>query len=271
MLSPTSICISTRHPRPIITIINKLNRHNIKPHKCMNSRLDLCKKFVFSSGVIFIHKTKICGKIRNQLNDEMESLEQEGLIDKSTRGQEATLNSLSKWAVATLFGAIILWRHDPEALWAALGSILNAGLSVILKRILNQERPVSSSKSDPGMPSSHAQSIFFTSIFVIMSMVEYFELNELTASLSAVILAIGSYFSWLRVSQKLHTISQVTVGAILGSIFSFLWFWSWKAIVLDAFESSLSVRIIVLLSAAVMCLGFSIYVIQYWIMDEKER
>lgn len=266
MFCPASICTKP------IAIVGKLNRY-IKPDKNFSSRLDFRRKFISVEfgGVVwklFPHKTRMSGKFRTKLNDEMETLQQEALIDKSTT-LEATLNSLSKWVVAILFGGIVLWRHDPEALWAALGSILNAGLSVILKRVLNQERPVLSSKSDPGMPSSHAQSIFFAVIFVIMSMVEYFELNEVTASLSAVILVIGSYFSWLRVSQKLHTISQVTVGAILGSIFSYLWFWSWKAIVLDVFESSLLVQVIVVLSAAVMCLGFLIYVVQNWIMDEK--
>ncbi|KAJ6670124.1 PALMITOYL-PROTEIN THIOESTERASE/DOLICHYLDIPHOSPHATASE 1 [Salix viminalis] len=69
----------------------------------------------------------------------------------------------------TVFGAIILWRHDAKAMWAALGSVVNSILSVILKRILNQERPDSASRSDPGMPSSHGQSIFFTVVFAILS------------------------------------------------------------------------------------------------------
>jgi hypothetical protein len=75
----------------------------------------------------------------------------------------------SKWLVAALFGAVILWRHDAEAMWAVLGSIVNSILSVILKRIFNQERPDSTLRSDPGMPSSHGQSIFFTVVFAILS------------------------------------------------------------------------------------------------------
>ncbi|KAG5621062.1 hypothetical protein H5410_006280 [Solanum commersonii] len=81
----------------------------------------------------------------------------------------ATLNSLSKWLVAAVFVIIFLWRHDTEAHWAASGSILNARLSIVLKRILNQERPVSAIRSDPGMPSTHAQSIFYTVMFCIVS------------------------------------------------------------------------------------------------------
>lgn len=50
-----------------------------------------------------------------------------------------------------------------------MGSVLNTVLSVTLKQILNQERPVSALRSGPGMPSSHAQSIFFTVVFTILS------------------------------------------------------------------------------------------------------
>ncbi|KAL7223897.1 hypothetical protein ACSBR1_025374 [Camellia fascicularis] len=82
---------------------------------------------------------------------------------------ESTLNRLSKWIVTALFGAILLWRHDAEALWAAMGSVANVGLSTVLKQLLNQERPVSNLRSDPGMPSSHAQSIFFTFVFAVFS------------------------------------------------------------------------------------------------------
>lgn len=74
----------------------------------------------------------------------------------------------SKWVVSAFFGALILWRHDAESLWFAAGSVLNVILSVVLKGILNQERP-STVKSDPGMPSSHAQSIFFFVAFGILS------------------------------------------------------------------------------------------------------
>lgn len=75
----------------------------------------------------------------------------------------------SKWVIAVVFGALLLWRHDAEAVWAAIGSILNSALSVALKRLLNQERPLANVRSDPGMPSSHAQSIFYAVTFFIMS------------------------------------------------------------------------------------------------------
>lgn len=70
--------------------------------------------------------------------------------------------------MAALFGLVILWKHDAEALWAAMGSVVNAWLSTVLKRLLNQDRP-SALRSDPGMPSSHAQSIFYAAVFSVAS------------------------------------------------------------------------------------------------------
>lgn len=71
--------------------------------------------------------------------------------------------------MSALFGSIILLRHDGAALWAIIGSVSNSGLSVVLKRILNQERPATTLRTDPGMPSSHAQSISFISAFAVLS------------------------------------------------------------------------------------------------------
>lgn len=182
-------------------------------------------------------------------------------------GIEATLNQLSKWIVSALFMALILWRHDAETMWAAVGVALNNTLSVALKFILNQERPISTLRADPGMPSSHAQSIFYAVAFANMSMVECYGINALTATLCGLVFVIGSYFSWLRVSQQFHTISQVLVGAVLGSTFSIFWYWSWNAFVLKAFVSYLWVRILIVLG----CIGYIIGFIVFCFVDSIMR
>ncbi|GFY80360.1 phosphatidic acid phosphatase (PAP2) family protein [Actinidia rufa] len=217
--------------------------------------------------------------VRGSIGDEgVGALEQEAFVHGSSdfrpnltaTGLESTLNHVSKWLVTALFGAILLWRRDAAALWAAMGSVVNAWLSRILKQMLNQERPVSNLRSDPGMPSSHAQSIFFTAIFAVMSMFEWLGASGVTIILSSLTLAFCSYLSWLRVSQLLHTVSQVVVGAVIGSFFSILWFWSWDAIVLKAFISYLWVRIIIVWGAAGFCLGFLIYIIRALILWEDQ-
>ncbi|KAF2552269.1 hypothetical protein F2Q68_00035592 [Brassica cretica] len=142
-------------------------------------------------------------------------------------------------------------------------------LSAALKRLLNQERPVATLHSDPGMPSSHAQSISFISVFTIFSVMEWLGANELSLFLSGLILASASYFIWLRVSQKLHTTSQVVVGTIFGSVYSTLWYITWNSLVLEAYASSFSVQVAVFAVAAASALGFTVYVLLNWFKDDR--
>ncbi|XP_026396578.1 lipid phosphate phosphatase epsilon 2, chloroplastic-like [Papaver somniferum] len=172
-----------------------------------------------------------------------------------------------KWLVVTVFGIIVIWRHDALAMWAAMGEVANAWLAITLKRILNQERPVAILGTGPGMPSSHAQSIFFASVYAILSLVKSLGLNGVTVTIRVLVLAFRSYLSWLRISQRHHTISQVVVGAILGTIFSILWFQSWYWFVLQAFLSFLWVWIIIVVGGVTCCVIFLLYVIKHWLMD----
>ncbi|XP_010424887.1 PREDICTED: lipid phosphate phosphatase epsilon 1, chloroplastic [Camelina sativa] len=215
------------------------------------------------------------GSSSNDGNKIFGAIEQESSIIGSSElrdelvGIEAILNRLSKWVVSALFGSIILLRHDGAALWAAIGSILNSALSLVLKRILNQERPFATLRSDPGMPSSHAQSISFISVFAVLSVMEWLGTSGVSLLLSGFILALGSYFIRLRVSQKLHTSSQVVVGAIVGSLFCILWYTTWNSLLREAFESSLLVQISVFLVAVTFALAFAVYVVLNWFKDDR--
>ncbi|PIN15770.1 Dolichyl pyrophosphate phosphatase [Handroanthus impetiginosus] len=252
-----------------------------RPSNIFAKRLDFCGDLDCRKSFTWISRRRnqntVMGSngVRANRNDDggVRAFEQEALVEGSLTfadgGLEAILNSLSKWFVAVLFSALILLRHDAEALWAAMGAVLNAILSIALKKVLNQERPTSTLRSDPGMPSSHAQSIFYTIAFLNLSIVEWYAMNILTTTLSGFFFILGSYFSWLRVSQKLHTLGQVIVGAVIGTLFSIFWFWSWNSFVLNLFMSYLWVRIAVILGAVGFCVGFLRHVYQTWIVDER--
>ncbi|CAF2110904.1 unnamed protein product, partial [Brassica napus] len=168
-----------------------------------------------------------------------------------------------KWVVSALFASIILLRHDGTALWAIIGSVSNSALSLFLKRLLNQARPATTSRTDPGMPSSHAQSISFISVFAVLSVMEWLGTNEVSLFLIMLILALGSYFASmrLRVSQKLHTSNQVVVGGFVGSVFCIFWYKTWNLLLLEAFKSSLLLQIYVFLVASAYTLAFAAYVV----------
>ncbi|KAL3621846.1 hypothetical protein CASFOL_034332 [Castilleja foliolosa] len=200
--------MSTISVSPITTATFNLShwRKTQKTSKIFAVRLGFCGGFNLRKSVSWVseRKTQIIMKgfneVRTSTRDEnFEVFEQEAFVDGSlkcgARGLEATLNSLSKWLVAVLFAAVVIWRHDAEALWAAMGAVLNALLSVTLKQILKQERPFSTLRSNPGMPSSHAQAIFYTITFLNLSMVEWFGLNALTTTLCGFFFILGSYFN----------------------------------------------------------------------------
>ena len=69
----------------------------------------------------------------------------------------------TKWVVSALTAGVLVWRHDTAMAWCVIGAVLNGGNAKLLKRLLNVERPATAEgrKSDPGMPSSHAQSLGF--------------------------------------------------------------------------------------------------------------
>ncbi|KAF3593839.1 hypothetical protein DY000_02024199 [Brassica cretica] len=219
---------------------------------------------------------------RDGEEERFQALKQDAFINNPSNdlvsdGINAVANHLSKWVVAGLFGSVLLLRHDGAALWAVIGSVSNSALSAALKRILNQERPVATLRSDPGMPSIEYQtkaqvydpleafvihSISFISIFTIFSVVEWLGTNELSLFLSGLILALASYF-------KLHTTSQVVVGAIFGSVYSTLWYITWNSLVLEAYASSFSVQVAVFAVAAASALGFTVYVLLNWFKDDR--
>ncbi|KAL8266094.1 hypothetical protein R6Q59_003438 [Mikania micrantha] len=191
------------------------------------------------------------------INPKTSAFEHEALV--SNGGLHTLFNRLSKWVVAVAFGGFIILRHDDLASWAATGCISNFILSIALKRILKQDRPVSEVSSGPGMPSSHAQTLFFTLVFVIMSVIKSMEMNGVMMIIGILLVALGSYFSWLRVLLGYHTTSQVIAGIVVGSNFAVLWFWAWEAMVSKVCSSNLWVQTLLFAGGASYYLGFISY------------
>jgi dolichyldiphosphatase len=75
----------------------------------------------------------------------------------------------SKWLVAGSLAFAAIWKRDAEIMWFLLGAVGNSLLSMVLKKMLNHERPAPALRSGPGMPSSHAQSIFYAATILALS------------------------------------------------------------------------------------------------------
>jgi dolichyldiphosphatase len=90
--------------------------------------------------------------------------------------------------------------------------IVNSIINQILKQYIKEERPIPSNSY--GMPSGHAQMMWFI-VFYNMS-----EIKNLF--LQVFFILSGLLISYDRVRREKHTIKQVLVGGILGSIFGIL-------------------------------------------------
>jgi len=131
--------------------------------------------------------------------------------------------------------ATLLYRRDVPTVTFLVGAVLNALLSKVLKRAINARRPEGARLSDPGMPSSHAQSLFFFGGFLACGAQQWAlptllddtpqrvvrclrDCTSLGVELLALVLAL------LRVRAGLHTPAQIAVGGAIGTTNGVLWF-----------------------------------------------
>ncbi|XP_074381458.1 lipid phosphate phosphatase epsilon 1, chloroplastic-like [Apium graveolens] len=250
---------------------------------CKHSKSPAWKLTFVSKNLTLLNK---CSRDRNKITmihrkstgyERIKALKQDVFFYKSfafqpissTGGLDSNINHLSKWLVIGFFYTVILLRHDPKAMWLALGANLNGIISIVLKKMIKQDRPIPTLKSDFGMPSTHAQSIFFNVFMANLSIMEFFGMNGYVATVAGIILALGSYCSWLRISQQDHTVSQVLVGAFVGSTFCIFWCWLWDAIVVEAFSSYLWIQLLLLVGGLGASLLLTLHCFRDWYLEAK--
>jgi len=138
------------------------------------------------------------------------------------------LNDSTKFIVSASAMLFLLFHPTIETCWCLLGSIVNSLNGKLLKRILNHSRPSGAKKIDPGMPSSHATSLSFLSLYAFLafsSEPNAFGLQTLiTRLLATAVVGIGAFLAYLRVKLGFHTWPQVLVGYGLGSFTALFWF-----------------------------------------------
>jgi len=150
------------------------------------------------------------------------------------------INESTKWTVSAAVFSTLAARRDLIAAWWVLGSILAAVLCRALKLALNEARPPTARKADPGMPSSHANSLGFLAMFVSVWAANHgtaatgtgpFSLGAISSINTSPIVflltfgfsALGLFLTWLRVALGYHTVEQVAAGWLLGSSIAVGW------------------------------------------------
>lgn len=176
------------------------------------------------------------------------------------------LNVSSRWIVVAVVIAVVVWKHDDQVLWAVTGGILNAGLSKLLKKIFNQKRPLTALglKADPGMPSSHAQSLGYLSLYAALGLISWQGLDFLIGTAAAMIILCAACLAWLRISQGLHTPAQVIVGAGFGCTMACLWIGLWHLFIQKAVTSSVTAHYSLYCIFGFVVICFTAFGIRKW-------
>ncbi|GIL50926.1 hypothetical protein Vafri_7008 [Volvox africanus] len=135
-----------------------------------------------------------------------------------------TINELTKWAVSTAVFAVLLLRRDLAVAWCVLGSIIASFINKALKHVINEQRPPSARKADPGMPSSHANSLAFLGVYTALALAQGAAAVSAGSAAAAAVLALSVFLTWLRVRLGYHTVPQVLVGYGLGAATAIAWY-----------------------------------------------
>jgi membrane-associated phospholipid phosphatase len=131
-----------------------------------------------------------------------------------------------------LFLASIIYLYVKNSYFTiyVVGFMFNSLINYILKGVFKQPRPIDDKHlfnlekmyrsvltfENYGMPSGHAQSVFYTTIFTYLAV----ENNVLLVSS----LFISLLTIYQRVQSKQHFFLQTIVGAIIGSILGFTFY-----------------------------------------------
>ncbi|XP_065164373.1 dolichyldiphosphatase 1-like isoform X2 [Atheta coriaria] len=151
-----------------------------------------------------------------------------------TVGKLLALISLAPFGIGAGFVTLILFRRDLHTITFFLGTLVSEGLNYFLKHTIQEPRPMtrSSEYNEYGMPSSHAQFVWFFATYVIYFVfIRLHHLNNNTIIenvskfliiSSSVLMAVIVCFS--RIYLQYHTVSQVIFGSVVGMMFATFWF-----------------------------------------------
>jgi dolichyldiphosphatase len=134
-----------------------------------------------------------------------------------------------KYVVVAITFAVAVGCTPPDASSVVVPVVVSMSVATalggkLLKRLINQRRPAGASKSDGGMPSSHAVSLGYLSTAGSLALLwrrpALWGLPETVFSyevVSGVMMAAAVYYSWLRAYVGHHSVPQIVVGFIIGA------------------------------------------------------
>lgn len=143
-------------------------------------------------------------------------------------GLVCAFGSLVPAAVLIAHLSVFLCRRTAADLWFAGGQVVCEATNVVLKLIIRQPRPITPVTNMPadsfGMPSSHAQFMGFTSVYLLLKLARSHHIPPFERLLRAsLILLVGTGVSYSRYYLWYHSGPQVCWGFAIGALLSSFW------------------------------------------------
>ncbi|CAI7848896.1 unnamed protein product [Closterium sp. NIES-53] len=137
----------------------------------------------------------------------------------------SVINDSTKWVATVATTVTVLATHNRAAAWFVVGAVLNVANGKALKRILRHERPETArgKKADPGMPSSHALSLSYLSVYAAVAGLQRYGMTPYTVTGASLLVSLAAFLAILRVLLGLHTYAQIAVGWGMGTAMALLW------------------------------------------------
>ncbi|XP_074654900.1 dolichyldiphosphatase 1-like isoform X2 [Tubulanus polymorphus] len=141
--------------------------------------------------------------------------------------------SLTPICILVGFGTLILFRRDLHTISYLIGLLLNEVVNWILKHLIQEYRPLRQREtvfSEYGMPSSHAQFMWFYAVYLSFFLIirmhrNYHFVDELWKyAIGLVVYGLACTVGYSRIYLGYHSFSQVAVGALIGLTLGTIWF-----------------------------------------------
>lgn len=118
-------------------------------------------------------------------------------------GLEKVIGQSAKHCVIAAVSIVILLSNSLLPIYYVVAAMGNAVFSKVLKKLIREPRPPNSPKKGHGMPSSHAQSIYYFATLIITKDVAYITsdpavpLLHFCVGLMGILVVLAySYYAW---------------------------------------------------------------------------
>ncbi|KAF3931594.1 Dolichyldiphosphatase [Dactylella cylindrospora] len=134
--------------------------------------------------------------------------------------------SLIPQALVIVYVVLIFANRELEIILAFAGQMGCEAVNYVLKRLIKESRPTNLKGKGYGMPSSHAQYMFFFATYISLwiAVRNKFLPKPLKAFLVVALVSLAVSVASARVYLHYHTVKQVLVGVSAGVVIGLGWF-----------------------------------------------